>query len=190
MKVQRVHQLATYIMVAVLFQILVAFSSLIYVPANRAEAQLIDDFNREGELILSAADQWTALSTAIEGDDYLRSRKGRFAERNASRTNWTHILDLKVAQEFGIKFGEKMHSFEITADIFNFTNLLNKDWGVRTFANFDQIQLLNFEGFDDDGTTPQFIFEPGSEDNKNIIDDAGLSSSRWQMQLGVRYNFN
>nr|WP_298996588.1 carboxypeptidase regulatory-like domain-containing protein [uncultured Allomuricauda sp.] len=161
-----------------------SFSALIYVPANEAEAQLVDSDD------LTAAEQWQALNAVIEGDEYLRSRRGQFAERNADRTDWTHIIDLKFAQEFGIKFGENTHKLELTADIFNFTNLLNKEWGVRTFTNFNQVQLLNFEQFAADGTTPEFTFEPGVEDTKNIIDDAGLQSSRWQMQLGIRYSFN
>ena len=161
-----------------------SFSALIYVPANEAEAQLIDSDD------FTAAEQWAALNTVIEGDEYLSSRRGKFAERNASRTDWTHIIDLKFAQEFGIKFGENVHKLELTADIFNFTNLLNKEWGVRTFTNFNQVQLLNFEGFAGDGTTPEFTFDPGVEETTNIIDDAGLVSSRWQMQLGIRYSFN
>ncbi|MEM9078088.1 MAG: carboxypeptidase regulatory-like domain-containing protein [Bacteroidota bacterium] len=160
------------------------FSALIYVPANEAEAQLVDSDD------LTAAEQWQALNAVIEGDDYLRSRRGQFAERNADRTDWTHIIDLKFAQELGIKFGENVHKLELTADIFNFTNLLNKDWGVRTFANNNQVQLINFEGFAADGTTPTFTFDPGVEETKNIIDDGGLQSSRWQMQLGIRYSFN
>ena len=160
------------------------FSALIYVPASAADAQLIDSDD------LTAAQQWEALNAVIEGDEYLRSRRGQFAERNGSRTDWTHIIDLKFAQEFGIKFGENIHKLELTADIFNFTNLLNKDWGVRTFTNFNQVQLINFEGFAADGTTPEFTFDPGVEETRNVIDDAGNASSRWQMQLGIRYSFN
>ena len=161
-----------------------SFSALIYVPANEAEAQLIDSDD------LTAAEQWQALNAVIEGDEYLSSRRGQFAERNADRSDWTHIIDLKFAQEFGIKFGENVHKIELTADIFNFTNLLNSEWGVRTRTNFNQVQLLNFEGFAADGTTPEFTFDPGVEETSNLIDDAGLQSSRWQMQLGIRYSFN
>jgi len=160
------------------------FSALAFIPANEAQAQLIDSDD------LTAAQQWTALNSLIEGDEYLRSRRGDFAERNASRSDWTNIIDLKFAQEFGLKFGENVHKLELTADIFNFTNLLNKEWGVRTFSNFNQVQLLNFEGFAADGTTPEFTFDPGAGETANIIDDAGLQSSRWQAQIGLRYSFN
>lgn len=161
-----------------------SFSALAYVPANEAEALLIDSSN------LTAAEQWAQLDAYIDSDDYLRTRRGKFAERNASRSDWSHIIDLKFAQEFGINFGgNKVHKFEFTADIFNFTNLLNKEWGVRTFSNYNQVQLLDFKGFAADGTTPKFNFNPNNIGTENIIDDSGLNSSRWQMQVGLRYSF-
>jgi hypothetical protein len=41
-------------------------------------------------------------------------------------------------------------------------------------------------GFLADGTTPTFRYNPAGN-NVNQIDDAGLNSSRWQIQTGVRY---
>ncbi|WP_147677120.1 TonB-dependent receptor [Algibacter pacificus] len=158
-------------------------SALMYVPSSESEANLVDTGD------LTASEQYALLSAYIEGDDYLRSRKGTFAERNADRSDWTHIIDLKVAQEFGINFGDKVHKFEVTCDIFNFTNLLNKDWGVRTYTNYNQVTLLEFEGYAADNTTPQFSFDPESTDTKNLIDNSGFQSSRWQMQVGLRYSF-
>lgn len=158
-------------------------SALIYVPANEAEALLVDSST------LTASEQWASLNAFIEGDTYLSSRRGQFAERNADRSDWTHIVDLKFAQEFGLNIGNKVHKLEFTLDIFNFTNLLNKDWGVRTFTNFNQVQLLRFEGFQSDGTTPSFTYDPRSASTTNIVDDSGLQSSRWQMQAGLRYTF-
>lgn len=158
-------------------------SALIFVPSNQEDALLVDTDD------LTAAEQWQLLDAYIAGKDYLNSRRGQFAERNADRSNWSHIIDLKFAQEFGFNIGNKVHRLELTADIFNFTNLLNKEWGVRSFTNFNQVQLLDFEGFDADGTTPQFTFDPRAGDTDNIVDDSGLQSSRWQMQVGLRYSF-
>ena len=159
-------------------------SALIFVPANESQAHLVD----RGDL--TASQQWLALNQVIENNDYLRSRRGQFAERNADRSNWSHIVDLKFAQEFGLNFGgTKIHRFEFTFDIFNFTNLVNQDWGVRAFAGNNQVRLLDFRGFEADGTTPTFTFSPGAEENANLIDDSGLNSSRWQAQAGIRYTF-
>jgi hypothetical protein len=35
-----------------------------------------------------------------------------------------------------------------------------------------------------------FRYNPAAGNNVNQIDDAGLNSSRWQIQTGVRYTFN
>ncbi len=167
-----------------------SFAALVYVPANQGEINLIPITNSDGQVTASADQQWQALNSYIEGDDYLRSRRGDFAERNADRSDWSHIIDLKFAQEFGVKIGKNSHKLEVSFDIFNFTNLLNKEWGVRTFTNFNQVQLLNFRGFEADGTTPRYTFDANAPETRNIIDDSGLNSSRWQMQAGLRYSFN
>jgi hypothetical protein len=159
---------------------------LIYVPANQSEIVLVND----PVTGLNAQQQWEALDAFIEGNEYLNSRRGDYAERNGDRLKWSHVIDLKFAQEFTLNVKQKRHTFEVSADIFNFTNLLNKDWGKRYFASFDQVQLLNQVGFLPDGTTPTFRYNPSVEGSVNQIDDAGLNSSRWQMQIGVRYTFN
>jgi hypothetical protein len=67
--------------------------------------------------------------------------------------------------------------------------MLNKDWGIRYFATFDQVQLLDFVAVNAGGQ-PTFRFNPNVDATKNQIDDSGLNSARWQMQVGVRYTFN
>ena len=160
-------------------------SALIYVPAAKSEIKLVSTVGG-----LTADQQWDALSAFIESNEYLRSRKGDYAERNGDRLKTTHIVDLKFAQEFIINVGNKKHTLEFTADIFNFTNLLNKDWGKRYFTGNDQVQLLQQVNFLADGTTPTFRFNPAVANSINQVDDVGLNSSRWQMQTGVRYTFN
>jgi hypothetical protein len=52
----------------------------------------------------------------------------------------------------------------------------------------DAYRLIKFEGFQSDGTTPEFSFKKPKGDPWNI-DDSGIQSSRWQAQLGFRYLF-
>ncbi len=163
--------------------------ALPYIPRNEAEAQLIDFVDsRNPANNLTASQQWVLMDAFIEGNEYLSSRRGQFAERNGDRTDWSHIIDLKFAQEFVVKVKETSHKFEFSADIFNFTNFLNKDWGVRSFTGTQR--FTNFRRFAEDGTTPQFTFDANTGSTLNQIDDAGLQSSRWQMQVGLRYSFN
>ncbi len=158
-------------------------NALIYVPASQGEITLQDGANG-----LTSAEQWTALNAYIEGNDYLRSRRGKYAEVNAERSPWSHVVDLKVLQDFSLNFGKKKHTLQASFDIFNFTNLINKNWGVRQFApNFGEIELLETEVA---GPDPVFSFNPDVVDNLFQIDDSGIQSSRWQMQIGLRYFFN
>ncbi len=161
-------------------------SALIYIPAAQSEINLVSTTANP----LSPQLQWDALNAFIEGNEYLRDRKGGYAERNGDRLKTSHVVDLKFAQEFTINVGKKKHTLEFTADIFNFTNLLNKNWGKRYFTANDQVQLLTQVGFLPGTTTPTFSYNPTVGNNINQVDDVGLNSSRWQMQTGVRYTFN
>ncbi len=152
-------------------------TSLIYVPQNASEINLIDTSD------LSAADQWTALNAFIEGDEYLSSRRGRFAERNGDRNDWSHIVDFKFTHE--IRFNK--NALEFTADIFNFTNLLNKEWG-NSLNSGSRVSLIDFEGFEADGRTPQYSYDPSNIENS--LNQPAFIDSRWRMQLGLRYKFN
>lgn len=159
--------------------------SLIYVPAGRDDIILVDDASAG-----TADEQWVALRDYIANDDYLSTRLGQYAEVNRNRSPWTHVVDLRFMQDFSINAGGKKQTFQFTADIYNFSNIISEKWGRRYFVPSD-FQLLNFEGFQPDGTTPTFTFD-GVQDNDpsaDNIDDSGLVSSRWQMQIGLRYIF-
>jgi hypothetical protein len=61
-------------------------SALIFVPSNRADINLVSNSN------FTADQQWEALSAFIEGDSYLRGRKGNYVERNADRLKWRMLI--------------------------------------------------------------------------------------------------
>ena len=159
-------------------------SALVFVPAKKSDIVLVATPS------LTADQQWAALDSYITSNEYLNSRRGKYAERNGDRLDWSHVIDVKIAQEFKLNVKNKSHKLEFTADIFNFTNLLNKNWGRRYFATNDQVLLLNQVGFLPNGTTPTFNFNPSVANSVNQIDDVGLQSARWQMQVGARYSFN
>jgi hypothetical protein len=156
-------------------------NALIYVPASQGEITL-----REGANGFTAQQQWDALDAFIRGNSYLNSRRGKFAERNGEQGPWSDIVDLKVIQDFSIDAFGKNHTLQFTADIFNFTNMLNKDWGRKKFVP-GNIGLLTTETA---GANPVFSFNPDAfADGIEQLDDSGIQSSRWQMQIGIRYIF-
>ena len=154
----------------------VGYSDLLYVPASAGEINLVD---QDGGA--TAAQQWSALDAFIENDSYLSSRRGDYAEANASRTPFEHVLDLKLAQDIMVAG----HKFQITLDIFNFTNMLNKNWGRRYFAGGGIFPLIQANRVD--ASTVDYNFtDPG---DPYAIVQSGIYSARWNAQLGLRYSF-
>ncbi len=165
-----------------------SYGDLIYVPASASEIHLVDIGVPGDADYVSAADQWTALEGFINSQPYLKEMKGKYVERNGDRLDFEHALDFKLAQDFFIEAGGRKHTLQITFDVFNLTNLLNKDWGRRYYSPYNQFALINWVGFEADGTTAQYTFKEPSGEIFDI-DDSGLNSSRWQAQLGIRYIF-
>ncbi len=110
--------------------------------------------------------------------DIIINAAGQISERNAGVNNFFGTVDLRVSKN--IKF-YKSHGIELSAEIFNFANMLNKEWGVtRTLGNQALYGLQN-PGFNQ--TTRQFNY------NVNNVGLAGFSGNPWQLQLGARYAF-
>ena len=99
-----------------------------------------------------------------------------------------HNFDLKIAQDIFVSSGDMKHTLQITFDLYNVGNFINSDWGRKYIVPYDAFDLIDFEGFEADGTTPQFTFRKPSGDFYDI-DDSGIFSSRWQAQIGIRYIF-
>lgn len=171
-------------------------STLIYVPKD------INDINlKEGYQVklngkiekLSKQQQWEALNSFIESDKYLKNRRGQFAERNGSRMPWTDIVDVKVQQEFDFNIRGQKHTLGFSFDIFNFTNLLNKDWGRRYEYRYGTRSIIKVIDVKDDKgqRTATYGVDPSALDEKklNLFSNSGINSSLWQMQLGVKYSF-
>ncbi|WP_372973782.1 carboxypeptidase regulatory-like domain-containing protein [Muriicola sp.] len=157
-------------------------NALMYIPASADEIVLVGD---------DPAAEWQRLNTFIESVDYLRENRGKYAERNGSRGIWSHVVDLKILQDFSMDWGGKNHTFQISLDMFNFTNFLNEEWGQRRFIRSEVSPLTTVST----GSTPAFEINDGivnADGSANMveIDDFGLASSRWQAQIGLRYIFN
>jgi hypothetical protein len=103
------------------------------------------------------------------------------------------VIDLKVQQDFNIKIGKKTYQIQLSYDVFNFTNMLNKDWGKQYFASFDQAQIIGFAGYVTGTVTPQYRFlVPTTPWGKpyNISDGTTLfNNTRWSSQVSLRFNF-
>jgi len=57
-----------------------------------------------------------------------------------------------------------------------------------TYNNPFNYNLINFEGYADDGTTPTFSFDDDRVGSERF--DINNALSRWRMRVGVRYIFD
>lgn len=154
-------------------------NALIYIPRDASEITFEGTPDEQRQ-------QWKNFNTFIENNEYLRERRGEYAERNGERGPWSHIVDFKFLQDFSLNINNKKHTLQASFDIFNFTNLINKDWGRRQFIS-SQVGILTTEQA---GPNPEFSFDNRfNEQGIERFDDSGILSSRWQMQVGLRYIF-
>ncbi|MCK8522216.1 carboxypeptidase regulatory-like domain-containing protein [Aquimarina sp. D1M17] len=159
-------------------------NDIIYVPRDVSEINLIDITDAQGNVTVSAAEQWQRLNAFIENDPYLRERRGQVAERNGARTPWNHELDMKLEYGLNLKNG---HAISLSFDMLNVFNFINKDWGRLVFVPNvvnSSFSLLNFRGIENN--QPQFQFNIPEGTQPYVTD---LFNSRWRAQFGAKYNF-
>ncbi len=81
---------------------------------------------------------YASTTMAQQIDDFITASglgkfRGTIAPRNAFRSNWITKVDLHFAQELPTGIGKAR--FSVFADVENFTNLINKNWGqIREYS--------------------------------------------------------
>ena len=167
-------------------------NDLIYVPNDQSDI-ILEGVNATDTRTASVL--WSQLNNYINQDPYLSSRKGKYAERNGLQLPFYNRLDMNFTQDFNFKSKNKTNTVRFTMDIFNFGNLLNKNWGIAKITN--RTNLLNFKRVETTGVNagkPVFSFPYLDAANQiplvNSFQNSTGQSSRWQIQLGVRYILN
>ncbi len=171
-------------------------NDMIYIPKQMSDINLIPYTPSGATTAVSAQEQWDKLNSFIESDKYLRTHRGQYAERNGARIPFQHQFDLRILQEFKVKTGKVTNKFQLSIDIQNVGNLLNKDWGRQYYATNQQFSLIDYKGLENLGTSkapnysnkPTFTYTGSSLINGKpyAISDFG---SRWRGQIGLRYIF-
>lgn len=148
-------------------------NDLFYVPAGLEDVMISD------------AAQAQAFWDYVNNNDYLSSHKGQVVGRNAVRAPWINSLDVRFSQQVPGFWRDAKG--EVTVDILNFLNLLNKDWGhIDEVAFPGGLGVAQFAGVDP--KTGKYIYKfPQSPAALSRRDVAG--ESRWAIQVGLRYEF-
>lgn len=148
-------------------------NSLIYIPTEAEMESMLwaDDSSME------------RYNDYIKGDKYLRTHRGKFAERNSHSLPFEHRLDLHIAQALYFDKGSDRR-VEFTCDVINLSNLLSRSWGMVhrtsnwTLSPLTVTELQSVEG----GYRPVYKFTEANYTTDDVL-------SRWRMQIGIRVVF-
>ena len=110
--------------------------------------------------------------------EYIAANLGRIAPRNAGRSPFRGRTDLRVARDINTVRGQ---AIELTLDLFNVENMLNRKWGGEYNLGGAQ-QLYAVSAFNQ--TTRRYTYRI----NENV-GTAVKSGTPYQIQLGARYRF-
>lgn len=108
---------------------------------------------------------------------YIMNSYGKIAERNGGVNPFYGVFDLRLIKKITVY---KKHYLEITGDLFNVSNLINKNWGIN--HNLGTTSIYTIKSFD--AANKQYVYA--------VNTNAGVSSlggNPYQFQIGARYGF-
>lgn len=119
--------------------------------------------------------------------DYILKYSGKIAERNGGINGFFGTVDVRVTKKIKL---QKSHNIEISADIFNFANLLNKKWGVNESLGSQALYALGIPASGGNPAVPNFdttnkVFNY-RVNNSGVVNPSG---NPYQFQIGLRYGF-
>jgi hypothetical protein len=133
------------------------------------------------DIALATPADWATLDGYIQNESCLRRQRGRILERNSCRNPWFGALSARVTKGFSTFGGQ---SLEVSADVYNIFNLLDRDWGhYRVTALEQSAPLLSLAGYDSAAGRGIYRLQlPGFQQVQDL-------ASRWQLELSARYAF-
>jgi len=174
----------------------VSGNELIFVPNHGSELKF-EQFTatqpNNSVTTFTVAAQAQAFEDFIKQDKYLSTRRGQYAERNGSFVPMLHRMDFSVTQDFYVTIAGVRNSFQVRADILNFGNMLNNDWGVSQRATAPSI--LTYRSVGADGIPVYRLQTQFDENRYTILAKETFSkntsvSNVWSGQISLRYSFN
>jgi len=172
-----------------------ATNDLMWVPRNASDIELVKDYAADPR---TPAQIWGQLNAFINQDNYLNAHRGQFTQRNAVILPYYGRIDFHAAQDFYVMVGKTKNTIEISVDIINAGNLINRNWGLyqNSFNGFSSgsTTVLSYKGLDPATGRAQYSFPYFDKTNlipvtRSFVYDSS-PASRYQAQIGLRYIFN
>lgn len=167
-----------------------ATNDLIYIPRNVGEMNFLPLTVGTGPsaVTYTPAQQAAAWEAYINQDRYLRAHRGEYAGRNAILLPKVYRADLSISQDVSRRIAGRANSLQIRLDILNFSNFLNKNWGVS--QGLVTNRPLASAGVDISGASQYRLATVGTALISKSYVKFVNTTDVWRMQLGVRYAFN
>jgi hypothetical protein len=154
-------------------------NSLMYLPTSDEVKNMVFVPNST----YSAEQQMALLEDFLSTDNYAKNHRGQYSERNGNLGHWENQVDLHFAENiFALK--ERGSKIQLTFDVLNFANMLNKKWGA-TWSQTYNVSPLKCMGIDnvDGAKVAKFQWNGQTEPDKSNV------ASRWHAQVGVKLTF-
>lgn len=127
----------------------------------------------------TAAQNFASYNDYISNNAFLSKYRGQIAPRNGGRDPWINRLDLHFSQRIPVKWVWA----EFTADILDFTNMIDPHWGqIKRYSAFGTPQPVTLN------STTQLYTYTGTGAKATVQSGEDLDS-RWKVQLGIRISF-
>ncbi|MVZ62006.1 TonB-dependent receptor [Sphingobacterium humi] len=170
-------------------------NDLVYIPNDPSEITFVDiaaGNNNYGNKAFTAQEQSDIFFNLVDGDDYLKSRKGKYAERNGGIMPWRHQFDFRLSQQIVNNIAGGKNGLEVYWDVINVGNLLNSSWGVFKSSNNILLRPTNTSSIKPDGTVKP-AFQIGYSNGDAVRSTTYINesiTSTYYMQFGLKFTFN
>jgi len=173
-------------------------NDLLFVPLKASDIKfspITQNLGGSTLVLYTEAEQQEAFDKFIDQDPYLKGRRGQYVERNSNILPMLHRIDLSVTQDFYVNIKGKRNSFQFRADILNFTNFLNRDWGISQRATASNILNVSAAPSASNNFVPSYTMalQTDNEGKRFLARDTfqknASVSDVWQAQFTLRYTF-
>src|SRR5665213_3394301 len=165
----------------------------IYIPKDATDPNEIQfaDIKSGTTVKYTAAQEAQAFNDFINSTPCLKDQRGSIMKRNSCSAPWANVMNVSLRQSLPTFNGQHV---SLQLDVFNFLNLVNKNWGQQAFTYsdvgiFSGTILANKTGSLIKGSANEtqalYQFTPGGQPTFNFAN----IESNYQMQLSLRYSF-
>ena len=170
-------------------------ADIMYIPETESEITFVN-YTPSGQPLMTAADQQAAFWEYVNGNEYLSSRKGMYAERYGEIQPWMHRFDAKVIQDLFTNFGsDRKYTLQLSVDLLNVGNMINDSWGTYTYnglASYENVRPLTVVNKGSATAAPTYRLNAVSLEDfatKSTLSKSLSTSSTWGCLLGIRLIF-